>query len=300
MIMGLGAGSRFAGMFHLTTHAGFKALLFLCSGVFIHHFGTNDIETLGRSGCRRQVIPMTCLVIAAAALSGVPPLSGFFSKESILFALADLENPLWFVAGLAGALLTAYYAFRLVFLLLFPVKNPGADHEPVHRDLAMAIPLLVLALVSIVLGFFAGDLMHFLGSSGAAGAMDSESHPPWLTVIALAMPALGIILAWFEFGRSTSDRIGFVERVPALADFFSQRWYLDRFYAALLRRVVDGGLSALCAGNDRKIIDRSIDAFSQSMIGVGRRVSLWHVGRIQQKLLVMFAVIMALLFYFAV
>ena len=125
MIMGLGAGSRFAGMFHLMTHAGFKALLFLCAGVFIHHFKTNDIKTLGRGGCRRQIIPMTCLVIAAAALSGVPPFSGFFSKESILAALAALDNPLWLVSGLLGAFLTAYYTFRLVFLLLFSERRPG-------------------------------------------------------------------------------------------------------------------------------------------------------------------------------
>ncbi len=298
MIMGLGAGSRFAGMFHLTTHAGFKALLFLCSGVFIHHFGTNDIETLGRSGCRRQVIPMVCLVIAAAALSGVPPFSGFFSKESILSALAGLENPFWLVAGFLGAFLTAYYAFRLVFLLLFPPGGMDSNHEPAHRNWAMAAPLLILAFVSVVLGFFGKDLMQFLGSSGAGGALHKEAHRAWLTVIALAMPASGIVLAWFEFGRKSSDRKGFVERIPSLADFFSQRWYLDKFYAALVRRVVDGGLSALCAGNDRKVIDESIDTFSRSVIGAGRRVSMWHVGRLQQKLFVMFAVVMALVIYF--
>jgi len=299
MIMGLGAGSRFAGMFHLTTHAGFKALLFLCAGVFIHHYKTNDISELGRSGCRRRFIPMTCLVIAAAALSGVPPFSGFFSKESILTALAGLDNPLWLVSGLLGAFLTAYYAFRLVFLLLFPEDGPVESHEPAHRDWAMALPLIILAFVTLVLGFFSKDLMHFLGASEGADAMHAEVHRPWLVYVALAMSFSGIALAWLEFGRSASDRKGFVERIPALADFFSRRWYLDKLYGALVRYVIDRGLSSFCAGCDRKVIDESLDGFSNTMTGAGRSVSLWHVGRLQQKLFVMFAVMIVLVIYFA-
>ena len=120
MIMGLAAGSYFAGMFHLTTHAGFKALLFLCAGVFIHAFESNDVFEISRRGGRRLKIPLICTVIAVAALAGLPPLSGFFSKEVILAALADLKNPVWLAAGLLGAFLTAYYAFRLVFIILFP------------------------------------------------------------------------------------------------------------------------------------------------------------------------------------
>ena len=237
---------------------------------------------------------MTCLVVGAAALSGVPPFSGFFSKESILGALAALDNPLWLVSGLLGAFLTAYYAFRLVFLLLFPEEGPGEAHEPVHRDWAMALPLIILAFVTLVLGFFSKGLMQFLGFSGGEKAAHS-----WLTYVALAMPASGIFVAWMEFGRSTSDRRGFVERIPALADFFSQRWYLDKFYGALVRNIVDHGLSAICAAGDRKIIDESLDSFGSAMIGAGRRVSLWHMGRFQQKLFVMFAAIVVLVFYFA-
>ncbi|HSO60064.1 MAG TPA: NADH-quinone oxidoreductase subunit L, partial [Desulfobacterales bacterium] len=87
MIMGLAAGDYVAGVFHLTTHAGFKALLFLCAGVFIHACGGNDMFEIGRRGGRRLKIPMICMIVAAAALSGIPPFSGFFSKELILAAL---------------------------------------------------------------------------------------------------------------------------------------------------------------------------------------------------------------------
>ena len=133
MIMGLGAGNYVAGVFHLTTHAAFKALLFLCSGVFIHAFHTNDMYDIGRHGGRRLKAPMICIVIAAAALSGIPPFSGFFSKELVLGALADLPNPLWLVAGLLGAFLTTYYTFRLIFIILFPAKG-GPETSPFARD----------------------------------------------------------------------------------------------------------------------------------------------------------------------
>ena len=88
MIMGLAAGGYFAGVFHLTTHAGFKALLFLCAGVFIHHCGSNDLFVIARAGGRRRKTAMICTIIGAAALAGLPPLSGFFSKELIMAALA--------------------------------------------------------------------------------------------------------------------------------------------------------------------------------------------------------------------
>ncbi len=121
---GLASGTLFAGYYHLTTHAAFKALLFLCSGVFIHHFGTNDFFTMASHGGRKLAIPMVCITIAALALAGIPPLSGFFSKELVMTALAQLPNKFWLAMGLLGAFLTAYYSFRVIFVMLFP--KPGA------------------------------------------------------------------------------------------------------------------------------------------------------------------------------
>ncbi|MBE0617838.1 MAG: NADH-quinone oxidoreductase subunit L, partial [Proteobacteria bacterium] len=107
MIMALAAGSLFAGIFHLTTHAAFKALLFLCSGVLIQRLDTHDIYEMSERGGRRLTVTMVCLGVAGAALAGLPPFSGFFSKERILAALAGLDNPLWLAAGLVGVFLTA-------------------------------------------------------------------------------------------------------------------------------------------------------------------------------------------------
>ncbi|MFZ3047263.1 MAG: NADH-quinone oxidoreductase subunit L, partial [Desulfatirhabdiaceae bacterium] len=160
MIMGLGAGGYVAGVFHLTTHAAFKALLFLCSGVFIHALGTNDMVAIGQAGGRRMRLPIVCMTLGAASLAGLPPFSGFFSKELILSVLAGQTNPLWLTAGLAGAFLTAYYAFRLIFTIL--VQPSGPDSMPAHTsdphprdrhsETWMAIPLVILTTLTLVLG----------------------------------------------------------------------------------------------------------------------------------------------------
>ena len=135
MVMSLGAGGYFAGVFHLTTHAGFKALLFLCSGIFIHEFHTNDMRIIGKQGGRRLVIPMICMTVGALALAGLFPFSGFFSKEAVMGVFAAKTNKIWLIAGLTGALMTAYYSFRLIFYILFPkggIEEKSHHHEEAH------------------------------------------------------------------------------------------------------------------------------------------------------------------------
>ena len=126
MLMGLAAGSLFAGVFHLVTHALFKSLLFLCSGLFIHHCGTNDMEGIGRRGGRRLPFATAGLVAGGAALAGVPPLAGFFSKEEIFASLGhgggDPVTTAALAAAFLAALLTAYYTFRMIFLVTRPAR----------------------------------------------------------------------------------------------------------------------------------------------------------------------------------
>ena len=264
MIMGLDAGSFFSGVFHLTTHAGFKALLFLCAGVFIHKYATNDIFELARQGGRSLKIPMTCTLIGAAALAGIPPLSGFFSKEAILAGLADLSNPIWLAAGLLGVFLTAYYAFRLIFILLFPrtamalegaakdaisakpapamggrgdfiqeftegnAHGPGGPHSGhaagQHRLIywVMAWPLIILAGITVLLGFLQSPLETFLGHQYPAVELPEATHIVWLPYLALILTIGGVGLAWAEFGRRGARQVGFVERIPVLYRLFSR------------------------------------------------------------------------------
>ncbi len=307
MIMGLAAGSYFAGVYHLTTHAGFKALLFLCSGVFIHFFGSNDIFEIGQQGGRRLKIPMICIIIAAAALAGLPPLSGFFSKELILAALAALKNPIWLLAGLLGAFLTAYYSFRLIFILMIPKSirptsasqashGNGAEHHAVHYWV-MVWPLMILAAITFLLGLYEMSLAHFVAGKIMIYAGADTGHT-WLPFVALSIAAAGVGLAWFEFGRPQAAQVGFVEKIPALKNLFAERWYIDHFYRLCLKYIVYKGLAAFCKQNDDQVIDGSIDGLSKGTVETGRLLSRLHLGMVQYRLLVIFVVMVLLALYF--
>jgi NADH-quinone oxidoreductase subunit L len=313
MIMGLAAGSYFAGMFHLTTHAGFKALLFLCAGVFIHAFESNDVFEISRQGGRRLKIPMICTAIAVAALAGLPPFSGFFSKEVILAALADLKNPMWLAAGLLGAFLTAYYAFRLIFIIIFPKELRPKEHKPKEHKIdpntghgddhgqgtywLMAWPLIILAAATVLLGFFQGSLEEFFKGQKIVQAAQGGHHA-WLPFVALGSAALGVVLAWLEFGRRGSEQVGFVEKIAPLNSLFSDRWYIDRFYRRFLDVVIYGVISNLCTKNDNRVIDGGINGLGRGTVETGRFVSFLHLGMIQYRLLAIFVVIVLLVLYF--
>jgi NADH-quinone oxidoreductase subunit L len=304
MLMGLGAGSLYAGFFHLMTHAGFKALLFLCSGVFIHHYATNDMFEIGRRGGRTLKSAMICMLVAGSALSGLPPLSGFFSKELILGRLLALDNPIWFIAGALGAFLTAYYTFRLIFIILFPrspesaVKTDDHGHHASGHAAAMPAVLWILAAVTIILGFFETPIHHFIETALGAQSDLAIPHHGWLPVGACLLAAAAIGLAWLEFGRRGAPRIGFVERLPALAEFFGQRWYLDHLYRFLLDKLVYRGISRLFTWNDKRVIDGAVDGLGLSTIGLGGLIARLHTGMIQYRLMVMFAVVVGLILYF--
>jgi NADH-quinone oxidoreductase subunit L len=298
MIMGLAAGSLFAGSFHLTTHAAFKALLFLCSGVWVHLYETNDMYEISRRGGRRLKIPMACLVIAAAALSGLPPLSGFFSKEVILASLAGLKNPFWLAAGLLGVFLTAYYAFRLVFIILFPrgeVQEDRSHHGAGAHYWAMGLPLLILAGVTLALGFLETPLREFI----LLGATPSQNVDyAWLAYISVALAALGVGIAWFEFGRRAAAQIGFVERVRPLRELFAQRWYLDHLYRGFVHIVIDRIFSRTCAKNEERVINDGIDEFCHFTVDSGHLFSFLQSGKLRYNFLVMFAALALVALYF--
>jgi NADH-quinone oxidoreductase subunit L len=174
MIMAMAAGGFFAGTFHLTTHAVFKALLFLCSGVWIHCYQTNDLFEISSRSARSLKIPLICFLLAGASLSGLPPLAGYFSKEVILKTLADLNNPIWLIAGLIGAFLTPYYTFRPIFLILFPKKIAPLDQVQTNTWTygLMVWPLIILAGITLILGFLKTPMKDFL--TGQSGVED-----PW-------------------------------------------------------------------------------------------------------------------------
>jgi NADH-quinone oxidoreductase subunit L len=298
MLMGLGSGGYFAGIFHLTTHAVFKALLFLCAGVLIHTCHTNDMYEIGQKGGRHMKITIPCMIIACAALIGIFPFSGFFSKEAVLSSLSGLNSPRWLYAGIAGVFLTAYYTSRLVFIILFPKKESQqavtkAPHDTLHSEpLAMVFPLVFLAAMTLCLGFFQHTVETALQPAGAHG---TEHGFAWLLFFAShGAAALAILIAWYEYGRKGASQTGFVEKLPWLHKIFSNRWYLDHLYTWAVARIVDQGISAFCKKNDDRVIDGAVHSLGKGVLNSGRIISSLHYAVLQTKLSAIFATVFAL------
>jgi len=158
-------------------------------------------------------------------------------------------------------------------------------------------PLIVLAALTLVLGWLEAPLTAFL--AGAHPALHSESDvQAWLPYAALALALGGVGLAWVEFGRRRAAQKGFVEYIPALKALFVQRWYLDRLYRFLLDNVVYKGLARFCAENDQKVIDAGLDRLAEGTVTSGRLLHGLHAGMIQYKLLTIYVVLVLLAVYF--
>jgi NADH-quinone oxidoreductase subunit L len=159
----------------------------------------------------------------------------------------------------------------------------------------MSLPLLLLALATLVLGFLETPLSQFL--SGSAAGLRNGDHA-WIPYIGIGLSALGISVAWFEFGRRAAPQIGFVEKIPVLGEFFAQRWYLDRVYRWLVDIVIDGFLSKACAKNEDKVINDSIDGFCHFTLDGGQLLSFLQSGKLRYNLFVMVAALALVAIYF--
>jgi NADH-quinone oxidoreductase subunit L len=324
---GLAHGTLFAGYYHLTTHAAFKALLFLCAGVFIHHFGTNDFFVMSKDGGRKLLIPMVTVTIGALALSGIFPFSGFFSKEAVLGQLWHLDNKLWVGLGLFGAFLTAYYTFRVIFVLLFPrsdnhpawteyyVREAGgghghashgsheeahaeeahggaAAHGPGHGHEEHGVPWVMSFPLLVLAGFTL--VLGFL-QTPIEKFLLGESHPHemnyLLLILAVGCALGGIGLAWLDWGKRDAQWQGFIRKMPALEHFFIQKWYMDHFWRWFLNTFIYGTFSRLFTYNDRRVVDGGVDAVAFSTIGGGRLLSFIQTAFLQYNLLFMVLVL---------
>ncbi len=277
MLMGLAAGSLFAGVFHLITHAVFKALLFLCSGVYIHHFATNDMREIGRRGGRSLGATTLALAIGAGALAGLPPLAGFFSKEEIFAALGHEGSTLFYIAALIAAFLTAYYTARMFFLIALPDEVVKEHHDDSHhgspQPIVMIAPIALLAIGAVGLGFFGAAIAEQLGLVPA-------HHEIASMLPAVGVVILGMALAYFDYGRTAAPRRGFIAAVPALHALFVNKWYIDEFYRAVFVRLNDA-LSALFFAIESRFFDDGFDQVGHSAIRAGSGASRLQNGWVQ-------------------
>lgn len=248
MFLGLGVGAWGAAVFHLVTHAFFKALLFLCAGVVIKSLdGEHDLSRMG--GLRKEMpVAFWTFLIGAASLSALPLFTaGYYSKELILDSVWASRSgvPLLWMAGIAGALLTALYAFRVVFIVFFGQRKKTAVRRP---GAVMKAPLFILAALSVGAGFievpgWLGDLDMFTGFMGQVlpsmkVTTISESNELVPGAAAALAPVAGVFLAYVVFLRRTqiSRYLAETKAGGAVRHLWFSGWGLDRIYDRLLVR----------------------------------------------------------------
>ena len=276
MLIGLAAGSLFAGVFHLVTHAVFKALLFLCSGVYIHHLATNDMEEIGRRGGRQLRLTTFALVVGSAALAGVPPLAGFFSKEEIFAQLGQGGMGHFVIGAFAAAFLTAYYTGRMVFLVVAPAQIDTDDTHQHHgnpQPWVMLGPIVLLTLGALALGFFGSSIAAALG-------IQPVHHSLTSMLPAIGVVALGVALAWFDFGRKAASRQGFISHLAPLQTLFARQWYVDAFYGAVVVRF-NAALATAMHFFEVRLLDGGSDGLGFNILGLGSLSSRLQSGWVQ-------------------
>jgi NADH-quinone oxidoreductase subunit L len=281
MVMAVGLASNEAAMFHLFTHAFFKALLFLAAGsviVSLHH--EQNIWQMGGLTSKLKITFGT-FVVGALALIGCPPFSGFFSKDAIL-ALAYQRNMPIFVIGLTTAFLTAFYVSRQVIVVFLGKPRSNIGRHGHESPLVMVVPLLILAFFALTAG------LQVVAQNFLVVPHEKEASVivPALAIIALVV---GLGIAFLVYRNREHD--------PLHVDFLRKLFYIDEFYAWLIDRT-QGLLARVASFIDRWIIDGgAVDGASSGTYGLGSLLGLFQVGNVQAYVFLFGLGIVALIYF---
>lgn len=247
----VGSLGYMASMFHLFTHAMFKALLFLGAGCIIHAVHSNEMSAMGGL---RKYMPITHItfLIACLAISGIPPFSGFFSKDEILTAaFAYMPAMGWIMTAIAA--MTAFYMFRLYFGIFWGTENKQlhAEHTPHEAPLTMTFPLMFLAVVTCVAGFI--PFGHFVSADGQA----YDIHLDWnVAGTSIIIAVASIFLATYMYmGERQPKADALAEKFGKLHRWAYKRFYMDEVYQYITHRIIFAHISKPIAWFDRHIID---------------------------------------------
>ncbi len=311
MFLGCGVGAYSSAVFHLYTHAFFKGLLFLGAGSVMHALsGELDIRKMGGL---RKYLPLTypTFLIATIAIAGVPFFSGFFSKDAILTsAFAQGQYFVW-ALGLFGAVMTAFYMFRLVFLTFFGEERlePEAKAHLHESPKVMTIPLAILAFFSIVAGYiglpvvlgenvnlfdrFLEPVIH--AGHGAHLSLGTE----WMLILASVAVALaGIFIAFVFYLKQPQIPHNLVARFPFLYRLLVNKYYVDEIYNAAFVNSTIKGSELVYRHFDLKVIDGALDGSAASANFFGRLLSTFQTGLLKDYALVFLLGAIILLGYF--
>ncbi len=247
----VGSLGYMASMFHLFTHAMFKALLFLGAGCIIHAVHSNEMSAMGGL---RKYMPITHItfLIACLAISGIPPFSGFFSKDEILTAaFAYMPAMGWIMTAIAA--MTAFYMFRLYYGIFWGTENKAlhAEHTPHEAPLTMTFPLMFLALVTCVAGFI--PFGHFVSADGQL----YDIHLDWnVAGTSIIIAVASIFLATYMYiGERQPQADALAEKFGKLHRWAYKRFYMDEVYQYITHRIIFAHISKPIAWFDRHVID---------------------------------------------
>jgi NADH-quinone oxidoreductase subunit L len=275
MFLGLGVGAFSAGIYHVVTHAFFKALLFLGAGSVIHALGgEQDVRNMG--GLRKK-IPWTfwTMMCAAVAIAGVPPFSGFYSKDAIL-AAADRHAPWMYWVGVVTAGMTAFYVFRAIFLAFF--GNYRGKAHPHESPLVMVGPLVVLAALSLGGGYFF-KIPEFLAPLFPLAKEPDNIGP---VVVSVAFGIGGIALAWLLYVAKPALPDQIASSFNGVYQLIYNKYFVDEIYdAAIVNPVIGGSRDVLWKGLDVAVIDGAVNGLANRARGIGGVLKRLQSGNIR-------------------
>ena len=262
-----------ASMFHLFTHAMFKALLFLGAGSVIHAVHSNLLKDMGGL---RKYMPVTNItfLIAALAIAGVPPLAGFWSKDEILVATYENSQFLYFI-GVFVAGLTAFYMFRIYFGIFWG-KETSYTHTPHESPISMTLPLMVLAVLSVVAGFI--PFSEYV-TADKIGFVAHINYP--LAAIAVGAGLLGIITAWIFYKKENDLAFRFANAFGRLYTWANHKFYFDEIYLFVARNIFFKSVAAPIARFDKKIVDGTMEGIGNKTVVISKKIKGLQSGKVQ-------------------
>lgn len=279
MALGIGTAAAYtAGIFHLFTHAFFKALLFLGAGNVIHAVHTQDIHEMGGVGRKMKITAWT-FAIGALALSGIVPLSGFWSKDAILTEAYNTGHYGLLIVGLAAAFFTAFYMSRLFFLVFFGKSRNPHRHDVHESPGTMTFPLIVLAVLAVAAGFVFTPFNPWLG--GWLTGHEAEEHASALVMIlSNVVGLLGIGFGYLVFVKRSISSASFVSSAPWLYRLLNRKYYIDELYQAVWVRPLEA-IGQVLNLFDVYVVDGVVRLSTYAVTGLGRLGSRLQNGQVQ-------------------
>jgi len=279
-----------ASMFHLFTHAMFKALLFLGAGAIIHAVHSNDMNDMGGL---RKYLPVTHItfLLAALTISGIWPFSGFWSKDEILAAAFHHNMPI-FIIGYAVAGMTAFYMFRLYFRI-FWWKDTDYHHKPHEANYFMTIPLMVLAFMAAVSGFIPfAELV-------TADGMGFHAHMDYvLAGASIAIGVIGILLATLFYKKENDLSTRFVHAFGRIYKWAFNKFYIDEVYFFVTKKIIFQNISGPFAWFDRQVVDGTMNAIGNRTVWISEKIKGLQSGRVQDYAMFFITGVLALMMMF--